>query len=308
MPANRFLFVGVSTGQSSIMQIFPKWSDILGLNAEIQGCDVPLRAPPVTYRRILRDIVDDPAVKGALITAHKIDLLNACRDSFDALDHYARICDEVSCIVKRDGQVLGLAKDPLSAAAALVYLVPHGYWTERESDVLCLGAGGAAIAISVYMAQANSAFGHPRRFILTDILPERLESIKRIHERLDTPIQFEYHLSRSAADSDALLHKLPQGSLIINATGMGKDRPGSPLSDAALLPQDGLVWELNYRGERRFLRQALAQEKQRNLTIADGWMYFLHGWTQVIAEVFQIPRIDESFHQLAAAADSPRAQ
>ena len=35
MPANRFLFVGVSTGQSSIMQIFPKWSDILGLNAEI---------------------------------------------------------------------------------------------------------------------------------------------------------------------------------------------------------------------------------------------------------------------------------
>ena len=158
MPANRFLFVGVSTGQSSFMQIFPKWSDILGLNAEIQGCDVPLRAPPVTYRRILRDIVDDPAVKGALITAHKIDLLNACRDSFDALDHYARICDEVSCIVKRDGQVLGLAKDPLSAAAALVYLVPHGYWTGRDSDVLCLGAGGAAIAISVYMAQANVGF------------------------------------------------------------------------------------------------------------------------------------------------------
>ena len=72
--------------------------------------------------------------------------------------------------------------------------------------------------------------------------------------------------------------------------------------------QDGLVWELNYRGERRFLRQALAQEEQRNFTIADGWMYFLHGWTQVIAEVFQIPRIDESFNQLAAATESLRAQ
>ena len=27
---------------------------------------------------------------------------------------------------------------------------------------------------------------------------------------------------------------------------------------------------------------------EHNLTIEDGWVYFLHGWTQVIAEVFHI--------------------
>ena len=28
--------------------------------------------------------------------------------------------------------------------------------------------------------------------------------------------------------------------------------------------------------------------KDLNLTIEDGWTYFIHGWTQVIAEVFHI--------------------
>ena len=237
-----------------------------------------------------------------------VEKLPEIRRSIDVVNEaLAAVADDIG-VAAGTPVVIGGGDGSCTAAGALVYLVPHGYWTERKSDVLCLGAGGAAIAISVYMAQANSAFGHPRRIILTDILPERLESIRWIHERLDTPIQFEYHLSRSAADSDAVLHKLPQGSLVINATGMGKDRPGSPLSDAALFPQNGLIWELNYRGERPFLRQALAKEEQRNVKIADGWRYFLHGWTQVIAEVFQIPRIDESFNQLAAAADSLRAQ
>ena len=73
-------FIGVSTGGSSIMRIFPVWSDILGLNCEIVGVDLPLRAPAERYRCVLRDVIADASVKGALITAHKIDLLAACRD------------------------------------------------------------------------------------------------------------------------------------------------------------------------------------------------------------------------------------
>ena len=33
---------------------------------------------------------------------------------------------------------------------------------------------------------------------------------------------------------------------------------------------------------------AQAQREARQLTIEDGWTYFIHGWTQVIAEVFHI--------------------
>ncbi len=303
---SKVVFIGVSTGGSSIMKIFPRWSDILGINCDIVGIDLPLRAPADRYRQALRAIIDDQAIKGALITAHKIDLLRACRDMFDEFDHYARICAEVSCIIKRNGQVLGFAKDPISSAQALDQLVTPAYWNGSRRDVLCLGAGGAAVAISVCMAEANPGGGHPRRFLLADILPERLTSIRRIHERLDTPVEFEYHLSQSAADNDALLHGLPAGSLVINATGLGKDKPGSPLTPAARFPQAGLIWELNYRGQRDFMQQALAQAHAFGLTIEDGWMYFLHGWTEVIAEIFDINLDEDTFNQLRAAANDVR--
>ena len=138
------------------------------------------------------------------------------------------------------------------------------------------------------------------------MMPERLDAIRRIHHKLDTAIQFDYYLQGDTVENDALMGELPERSLVINATGMGKDRPGSPISDVARFPQNGLVWELNYRGERQFMRQAQAQAAQRNLTIEDGWNYFLHGWTQVIAEVFQIELTDVMFKQLAAAAAAHR--
>lgn len=299
---SKVVFIGVSTGGSSIMKIFPRWSDILGLDCDIVGIDLPLRATAETYRRVLRDIIDDSSVKGALITAHKIDLLGACRDMFDEIDCYAELCDEVSCIIKRDDKVLGFAVDPLSSATAMISFVPEGYWRECDRDVLCLGAGGAAVAISVCLAQPHPAKAYPRRFLLADILPERLDSIRRIHGRLDTPVRFEYYLSQCANDNDALLHDLSPGSLVINATGLGKDKPGSPLTGAARFPQGGLVWELNYRGGRDFMRAAAAQSAARDLTIADGWMYFLHGWTDVIAQIFNLELDECTFSELSNAA------
>lgn len=304
-PKAKVIFIGVSTGGSSIMRIFPEWSGILGLNCAIVGIDVPLRAPAACYRQVLQRIIADPLVRGALITAHKIDLLQACRDKLDGLDQYATICDEVSCIVKREGKLLGYAKDPLSSAQALADFVPRGHWRDGARDALCLGAGGAAVAISVCMARA-SAEGQPRRFVLSDIVPERLESIRQVRQRLDTRLRFEYHLSAGAADNDRLLMGLPPGSLVINATGLGKDRPGSPLSPEAQFPLGGLVWELNYRGERDFMRAAEAQADARNLRVEDGWRYFLHGWSEVIAEVFDLELDSATFEQLTAAADAIR--
>ena len=169
---------------------------------------------------------------------------------------------------------------------------------------LCLGAGGAAIAISVHLANRQDDI--PRRFIAVDIHQGRLDALKAIHAKLQTPMSFDYYLHTAAADHDALLAGLRPGSLVINATGLGKDRPGSPLTDAATFPQGGLVWELNYRGERAFMQQAQRQAAQRNLTIEDGWVYFLHGWTQVMAEVFDLTLTPELFKRLDAAASQLR--
>ncbi|HUU10525.1 MAG TPA: shikimate dehydrogenase, partial [Phycisphaerae bacterium] len=78
------------------------------------------------------------------------------------------------------------------------------------------------------------------------------------------------------------------GSLVINATGLGKDGPGSPITESAVFPERGLVWEFNYRGDLLFLRQARARQQERGLHVEDGWLYFIHGWTRVIAEVFHV--------------------
>lgn len=302
----KIYFIGVTTRQSSIMSIFPKWSDILGLDAQILGQDVPIQAPPPAYRQIVQQIKADPRAMGALVTAHKIDLLQACYDMFDDLDPYARICGEVSCIAKSNDRLKGFAKDPISSGLALERFVPAGHWQAGEHEVLCLGAGGAAIAIAVCLAQQSKAHGCPRKLILVDILPKRLDAIRKILDKLNAAIQFECHLTQTAAANDALMRDLPAGSMVINATGLGKDRPGSPLTDAVRFPQNGLVWELNYRGERRFMRQAQAQARARRLTIEDGWAYFLHGWTQAIAEIFQIRLTSDIFTQLDEAAAALR--
>ncbi len=65
---------------------------------------------------------------------------------------------------------------------------------------------------------------------------------------------------------------------------------------------DALVWELNYRGERLFMHQAEAQRESRGVTVIDGWMYFIYGWTQVIADVFHTEILGERLKRCAELA------
>src|SRR5690606_18077371 len=84
-----FVFIGVTTGQSAIMQVFPAWAEYLRLqNVRLEGCDIPIGAPPERYRDVVQRMKADPAYLGALVTTHKIDLYNACRDLFDYIDPY----------------------------------------------------------------------------------------------------------------------------------------------------------------------------------------------------------------------------
>jgi hypothetical protein len=67
--------------------------------------------------------------------------------------------------------------------------------------------------------------------------------------------------------------------------------------------------DLNYRGDLIFLEQARRQQEERSVRVEDGWIYFIHGWTQVISEVFHIdiPASGPEFDQLANIAAAARA-
>ena len=302
-------FIGVSTGQSSIMAVFPRWGEALGLGAcAINGIDLPLHAPAEDYRQVVSFVREDPGSVGALVTAHKIDLLHAAADLFDALDPHAESLHEVSCLSKRDGRLIGHAKDPVSARLALEAIVPDGHW-HGGRDAFLVGAGGAATAITWNLMRPDQGADRPRRIVVSDVDARRLDSLRRFHGGLGSDVPVEYVLAGSAERNDAVLHGLPPGSLVVNATGLGKDRPGSPLGPEARFPRGSLVWELNYRGDLLFLDRAEAQAAEAGLLTFDGWNYFLHGWTQVIAEVFaiDIPSSGPGFEALSAlAGGAPR--
>lgn len=300
-----FYFIGVTTGKSSIMKVFPQWADHLGLgDVAMRGVDFVPHDTPERYREMVAFLKSDPHSLGALVTTHKLDLYDACRDQFDEIDPLATMMAETSCLSKRDGKLICHAKDPISSGLSLDGFLPSNHFADTGAEVFSMGAGGSTIALTWHLMQTSRGKDRPARIVVSNRSQPRLDHIRSIHEALDHDIPVEYVLAPTADDNDAILASMKPGSLIINATGLGKDAPGSPLSDAAQFPQDGIVWELNYRGDLVFLDQANAQSAARDLQVEDGWTYFIHGWTQVIAEVFDIaiPTSGPAFDEIAAIA------
>jgi shikimate 5-dehydrogenase len=306
-PARRptMYFIGVTTGRSSIRTVFPRWADALGLgDVPLVGIDLPPRAPAADYRRVVEFIAADPLSVGALVTTHKIDLYLACQDLFDEIDPLARLMGEVSSLSKRDGRLVAHAKDPISSGLAIDAFLPPGYWARTGAEAFLMGAGGSAIAISWYLTRPERGADRPSRIVVSNRGADRLGTLGRVHAELGTDVEVRTVHTPGPGDNDVVLAGLATGSLVVNATGLGKDAPGSPLTDAARFPADAVAWDLNYRGDLVFLDQARAEGAH----LEDGWVYFLHGWTQVIAEVFDvvIPTAGPRFDELGAIASAAR--
>ena len=124
-----FYFVGVTTGQSSIMKVFPLWMDVLGRpEVQIQGIDHPPHDDPEAYRATVAMMKRDPQVLGGLVTTHKMDLYAAAHDMFEYLDPYSQLTHELSSISKLDGRLEGHAKDPITAGLSLDAIIGDDYF------------------------------------------------------------------------------------------------------------------------------------------------------------------------------------
>jgi shikimate 5-dehydrogenase len=306
MSAPRILFVGVATGGSLVHRVWPAWMRELGLGVTLEGVDLPPRAPAADYRALVQRIRDDPEILGAVITSHKLGVHAAAHDLLDAIDPHAELLGELNGLAAADGRLRGLARDPLAVERVLETMLPGA-----PSEVLCLGAGGAgsAIALSLLYARdgdrwrARAGAQAPRALTLVDVDGARLDELRAVLERLpETSAQLRFARHDDAAGNDALLAGLPDGALVVNATGLGKDAPGSPLTDAARFPRAATVWDANYRGELAFLAQARRVAHERELRVHDGWAYFLQGWAQTLAPILATEATDAFARRLADAA------
>lgn len=301
------VFLGVTTGGSLINRLFPKWAEIMGIApARLRGLDLPVGAAPERIRDAIREIAEDPTVRGALVTTHKIAVHQHARDLFNSFDRDAGWLGEVSAIVKSPDGLVGRALDTVTAGLALDRIVPRAHWRAHpDAQALVLGAGGAGLALAAHLV-GRPPDERPATVILCDVDPRRLAGAQSALRSHDGAAVLSYCPVAGDGDADGRLAALTPHSLVVNATGLGKDRPGSPITGSARFPDRGIAWEFNYRGPRGFLEQARSREAADGLTVADGWTYFLYGWAHVIAEVFAVPLDAALFARLQCAAEAVR--
>ena len=298
-------FFGVCTSGSLSMRLFPHWARVFGLGeAALEGVDLPLGAARARYRAAVQALRDNAGVRGALVTSHKLGVVRAARDLMERLTPEAELCGEVSALYKRNGQLWGHACDPENCGRAMDHFLGQDYWQRwAGAEILSLGAGGATVALLVHLLVR--ARWRPGKVHVVDVREDNLEHCRRLAQMLcPAGLQMQFILSAGAPANDRLVGSLPPRSLVINATGMGKDLPGSPITGAARFPERGAAWELNYRGERLFLKQARSQAERRELAVTDGWHYFMHGWSSVMSHVYGVRLTDGLFAEFCRVSEA----
>jgi shikimate dehydrogenase len=323
LPGPVVLFLGVSTAASAVHRYFPQWASSFPEPVRLVGIDLPVAAPRQKYEGLLDWMARNQQVRGMVITSHKIDLFRAGSRRFAAASRLSATLGEVSAVRRTpSGDLLAYATDPLSARAAAAEL----NLGTSGAEAICFGAGGAAVALMAALtlpgteltrdtrpapdarcrAPGVNATGGPLSegaIHVTDVRPDRLTHLMHVAASLGVASRVVPHLQEDAAGNTRLLAGHPDARLVVNATGLGKDSPGSPLTDQAVWPRHCIVWDMNYRGPLSFLHQARAQQDARGLQIADGWRFFLHGWTNALAPILGLLPGDPA---LASILDTQR--
>ncbi len=289
------LFVGVTTGSSLVHRALSAWQPLLGQACSLRGADIPLGADGETYLSLLDDLRRANGVAGAVVTTHKVRLLRAGRARFAWLDPLALACQEVNAIRRAGGGLRGWARDPVSVGRVADRIWPATGLPGAGRDVICLGAGGTAVALAYHLCTSRARV----RFTCADPSRAAIGQLARLARR---PV--DGHVGDGPWDD--LVSAAPPGSLIVNATGMGKDRPGSPVTSRVRFPSQSVIWELNYRGDLRFLDHARRQAAGSGLQVHDGWQLFCHGWAAALTAVLGLPDDDSLGDRFAGAAQSLR--
>lgn len=296
-------FIGVSTHNSFANDVFEDWAKIIDKDAEIIGVNLGVNCNESEYIKIVSFIKSEPLALGALVTTHKVRLYNSTKHLFDNISKSCAEFEEIGAIYKNGDSLFGEITDIYTSKAALKQILPIGYFNKNSSDCCILGAGGAGLALAYNILTDKSSV--PTRLILTDINKSRLDNSKRILEKYDTNNILEIRLI-TGLETNELIEGLKIGSLIVNATGQGKDRAGSPFSATTDIPKRCYLWEFNYRGERDFLQIAKKQSILKELEVVDGWIFFIYGWSYIMSMVFNVKNIDDYFNQFLEVANQKK--
>ncbi|MBN1793506.1 MAG: shikimate dehydrogenase [Candidatus Omnitrophica bacterium] len=210
-------------------------------------------------------------VSGFNVTIPHKEAIIACLDS---LDREAEIIGAVNTVKNIRGTLKGYNTDGEGFVTALRKsgVSPGG------KRVVMIGAGGAARAVSVYLAR-----GGIKTLTLADAADRRAQSLakalKKHFPRTETRV--------TGASKAALSREARQADILINATPVGMKKSDPLLVDKTVLKPSLVVCDLVYNPpETRLLREA----KQSGCTVMNGIGMLLYQgvaafeiWTGVVA-------------------------
>ena len=210
---------------------------------------------------------------------HKEDLLPL----LDGMDPAARLTGAVNTVCLREGAWVGFNTDGAGALSALGEVLG---FDPAGSTVTLLGAGGAAKAVALALAQAGA-----ERVRVCNRTLKRAGELCARHPRL-TPAPF---------DPDTLERLCRGADLLVNCTSLGMEgcpRPVEGFSFLDALPPHGAVFDLIYHPAETEL---LAQARRRGLRTMNGLPMLV--WQAVLAlEHFLNRPLDRGAMAAAASA------
>jgi len=172
---------------------------------------------------------------------HKVSIMKY----LDEIDPKAFNIGAVNTVVYKDGRLIGYNTDGAGALAAL-----KGENVDLAGKkVVLLGAGGAARALSFYIAPSA------RRLVILNRTESKATSLaKAIKERINIDV-----VGRGLK-SESLSRELADADILINATSVGMyPKIEETLVDRSLINQDMTVFDIVYNPlETQLLREAKA--------------------------------------------------
>ena len=210
---------------------------------------------------------------------HKEDLLPL----LDGIDPAARLTGAVNTVCLREGAWVGFNPDGAGALSALGEVLG---FDPAGSTVTLLGAGGAAKAVALALAQAGA---------------ERVQVCNRTLERAGELCARHPRLTPAPFDPDTLERLCRGADLLVNCTSLGMEgcpRQFEGFSFLDALPPHGAVFDLIYHPAETEL---LTQARRRGLRTMNGLPMLV--WQAVLAlEHFLNRPLDRGAMAAAASA------
>ncbi len=126
-------------------------------------------------------------------------LVRAAGDLIDRMDPLAAECGEVNALRREGGALAGFARDPVSVGRVVDEIWPEG------DHVVCLGAGGTAIALGRHLLARPAA---PNRLTFTDRIGMAGEHLRAVLGRGPAPAASDSMCTSAKGRGTTLSHSV----------------------------------------------------------------------------------------------------